>query len=414
MTGGQQGVSGGRQGVSGAGRLEQARAALRRSGYAGWLFYNVYHRDQIADAVFGIDPKTTNTRPWLALIRADGHVLTLVHDIEAGVLDHVGGTTFRYASRARFAERLARLAAPGSVLAAQCSPTVPRLATLDHGTARLLEQAGFTLRPSEELVQWTLGGLNGAQLASHDRAAHALHGITAECWQRLAAAFGAGRPVREGAVRGWMMAAFAERGLVTDHPPIVAFGAHSADPHYSPADAGAELSAGQVVQLDLWCKEPAPGSIYADISWVGVAARRPTARQRQVFDAVRSARERAVAFLAGAAAAGRTVTGSDVDITCRRELTGRGLLSAVRHRTGHSIDTDLHGSGVNLDSFEFPDQRPITEGSCFSVEPGVYFPDEFGMRTEIDVTVRGGRPAASGGPAQDALLRLSRDAAGPP
>ncbi len=393
--------------MTGAGRLQQARAAVRRSGCAGWLFYNVYHRDQIADAVFGIGPETTNTRPWLALIRADGKVLKLVHDIEAGALDHVDGTTYRYASRARFVEQLARLAERGSVLAAQCSPTVPRLATLDHGTARLLEQAGFTLRPPEELVQWTLGGLSGAQLAGHDRAAQALHRIVADSWQRLAAAFVAGRPVREGEVRDWMTAAFAERGMVTDHAPIVAFGAHSADPHYSPADAGAALAAGQVVQFDLWCKEPAAGSVYADISWIGVAARRPTARQQHVFEAVRAARERAVTFLAGAAAADRTVSGSDVDRACRQELADRGLLSAVRHRTGHSIDTDLHGSGVNLDSFEFPDERPITEGSCFSVEPGVYFPEEFGMRTEIDVTMRCGRPVASGCPAQDALLRLS-------
>lgn len=415
MTGGQPSTTGGQPGPA-AGRLDLARDAVRRSGCAGWLFYNVYHRDQIADAVFGIRPGATNTRPWLAVIRADGAVLKLVHDVEAGVLDHVGGTTCRYASRAGFIELLARLAEPGSVLAAQCSPTVPRLATLDHGAARLLEQAGFTLRPSETLVQWTLGGLSGEQLAGHDRAALALHRIVADTWRRLAAAFGAGRPVREGEVRDWIMAAFAERGLVTDHAPIVAFGAHSADPHYGPAGAGAALAAGQVVQLDLWCKEPAAGSVFADISWVGVAARRPTARQEQIFAAVRAARERAVTFLAGAADAGRTVSGSDVDRACRQELAGRGLLSAVRHRTGHSIDTDLHGSGVNLDSFEFPDERPVTEGSCFSVEPGVYFPQEFGMRTEIDVTVRGGRPVTSGGPAQEALLLLpsGADTAGTP
>ena len=398
--------------VTGRGRLELARAAVRRSGCAGWLFYNVYHRDQIADAVFGIGADTSNTRPWLALIRADGQVLKLVHEIEAGALDHVEGTTYRYASRARFAELLPCVASPGSVLAAQCSPTLPRLSTLDHGTAGLLERAGFTLQPSEDLVQWTLGSLSGAQLASHDRAAQALHRIVADSWQRLARACAAGRQVTEGEVRDGILAAFAERGLITDHAPIAAFGAHSADPHYSASGAGAVLDPGAVVQLDLWCKEPEPGAIYADISWAGVAASRPTARQRQVFEAVRAARERAVTFLAGAAAAGRTVSGSDVDRACRQELADRGLISAVRHRTGHSIDTDLHGSGVNLDSFEFPDDRPVTEGACFSVEPGVYFPDDFGMRTEIDVSIRSGRPTASGGPAQQALLTLNRPAGG--
>lgn len=393
-------------GAAGGGRLEQARAAVRRSGCAGWLFCNVYHRDQIADAVLGIGAGASNSRPWLAVVPADGPVVKLVHEIEGGVLDHVEGTTHRYASRSRFAELLGGIAPPGSVLAAQCSPTLPRLSTLDHGTARLLERAGFTLQPAENLVQWTLGGLSGAQLASHDRAAQALHDIVADSWQRIARTCAAGQAATEGAVRDGILAAFDERGMVTDHEPIVAFGAHSADPHYSAAGAGAALAAGQVVQLDLWCKEPAPEAVYADISWVGVASTEPTARQREVFGAVRAARERAVTFLADAAAAGRTVAGSDVDRACRRELADRDLLSAVRHRTGHSIDTDLHGSGVNLDSFEFPDERPVTEGACFSVEPGLYFPGEFGMRTEIDVSIRCGRPVASGGPAQEALLSL--------
>jgi len=393
-------------GPAGGGRLEQARAAVRRSGSAGWLFYNVYHRDQVADAVLGIGAGVSNSRPWLALVPADGPVVKIVHEIEGGVLDHVDGTTHRYASRSRFAELLGGIAPPGSVLAAQCSPTLPRLSTLDHGTARLLEQAGFTLQPAENLVQWTLGGLSGAQLASHDRAALALHDIVADSWQRIARACAAGQAVTEGDVRDGILAAFSERGMVTDHEPIVAFGAHSADPHYSAAGAGSALAPGQVVQLDLWCKERAPEAVYADISWVGVASTQPTARQREIFAAVRAARERAVTFLADAATAGRTVAGSDVDRACRRELADRGLLSAVRHRTGHSIDTDLHGSGVNLDSFEFPDERPVTEGACFSVEPGLYFPGEFGMRTEIDVSIRRGRPVASGGPAQEALLSL--------
>ena len=125
-------------GAAGGGRLEQARAAVRRSGCAGWLFYNVYHRDQIADAVLGIGAGASNSRPWLAVVPADGPVVKLVHEIEGGVLDHVAGTTHRYASRSRFAELLGGIAPPASVLAAQCSPTLPRLSTLDHGTARLL------------------------------------------------------------------------------------------------------------------------------------------------------------------------------------------------------------------------------------------------------------------------------------
>jgi Xaa-Pro aminopeptidase len=56
-----------------------------------------------------------------------------------------------------------------------------------------------------------------------------------------------------------------------------------------------------------------------------------------------------------------------------------------------------------MDAAEFPDSRFLLEGSCFSLEPGLYF-DGFGMRTEMDVYIKGGRPVISGGERQFALL----------
>jgi Xaa-Pro aminopeptidase len=57
------------------------------------------------------------------------------------------------------------------------------------------------------------------------------------------------------------------------------------------------------------------------------------------------------------------------------------------HRTGHSIDRDLHGSGPHLDNFETADERMLIPGIGFSVEPGVYLPGRFGIRSEINVFV---------------------------
>jgi Xaa-Pro aminopeptidase len=54
---------------------------------------------------------------------------------------------------------------------------------------------------------------------------------------------------------------------------------------------------------------------------------------------------------------------------------------------------------------EFPDSRLLLEGSCFSVEPGVYL-DEFGMRSEINVYISGGKPVVSGKNPQFELLHF--------
>jgi len=75
------------------------------------------------------------------------------------------------------------------------------------------------------------------------------------------------------------------------------------------------------------------------------------------------------------------------------------------HRTGHSIDRDLHGSGPHLDNFETADERALIPGVGFSVEPGVYLPGRFGIRSELNVSLRESGPQVTPKqPQQDLLL----------
>jgi Xaa-Pro aminopeptidase len=207
----------------------------------------------------------------------------------------------------------------------------------------------------------------------------------------------------EGDLRTLILDEMGKRGLITDHPPIVAGGMNSANPHYDFAGSGALIREGEVIQLDLWAKEAGEGAIYADISWVGVFAAAPSAPVERAFGDLVEAREGACRFIGEELQAGRRLTGAEVDRKAREILIGRRYGEALKHRTGHGIDTECHGSGVNMDSVEFPDGRPILEGSCFSLEPGIYLA-EFGLRTEIDVYIRQGAPVISGGKPQFSLL----------
>jgi Xaa-Pro dipeptidase len=74
-----------------------------------------------------------------------------------------------------------------------------------------------------------------------------------------------------------------------------------------------------------------------------------------------------------------------VDDVARRVIRDRGWGDFFVHRTGHSIDVDLHGSGPNLDNLETRDDRLLIPGVGFSVEPGIYLPDDLGIRSEVDV-----------------------------
>jgi Xaa-Pro dipeptidase len=79
------------------------------------------------------------------------------------------------------------------------------------------------------------------------------------------------------------------------------------------------------------------------------------------------------------------VFGFEVDDAAREVITSRGYGEAFIHRTGHSIDTSLHGSGPNIDNLETRDTRRIIPGVGFSIEPGIYLAGDVGFRTEIDV-----------------------------
>ena len=77
--------------------------------------------------------------------------------------------------------------------------------------------------------------------------------------------------------------------------------------------------------------------------------------------------------------------GFEVDDVCRDFLVEAGYGEFFVHRTGHSMDLELHGSGPNLDNLETRDNRLLVPGVGFSIEPGVYLPDDVGIRSEINV-----------------------------
>jgi Xaa-Pro dipeptidase len=381
--------------------------AIREAGLCGWLFYNQFHRDEISDLALGIPRATHNSRPWAYVVPAEGEPTRIVHVIEPGILEHLPGRLVRCTARDDLFAAIGGALGPGARLAAQFSTAFPVSSFLDHGTAQLIERLGIRLVPSEELIVDCLGTLDADGEASHRRAALALHAVVHAAWARIRSACAGGGAVHEADVQEWIAGLVADAGLETDGPLLVAAGEASADPHYEPVGRGRRLLPGDVVQLDLWAREPGERSVFADISWVGVLAPRPTAEQDRVFDAVVCAREAGAAALDTGLAAG--LSGADVDRAVRGCIDSLGFAAGLRHRTGHAIGTRVHGYGVNLDSVEFPDHRRLREGSCFSIEPGIYL-DRFGMRTEVDGIVRGGRLELTGGPRQQRLLDLGSGA----
>jgi Xaa-Pro dipeptidase len=198
------------------------------------------------------------------------------------------------------------------------------------------------------------------------------------------------------------------RHLVTSSPPIAAVNAHSADPHYGPSVEGsAPIRQGDLVLIDLWAKQTDPGAVYADITWTGFVGQPVPARHQEVFQIVRQARDAAVTFVQSQVRGGTFPCGWEVDDVCRQVIQDAGYGKYFVHRTGHSIGEEVHGNGANIDNLETQDARRLLPGTCFSIEPGIYLPEEFGIRSELDVYLSTHDAVVHGQPVQTEIFPIT-------
>ena len=388
--------------------LEAIQTALRDAGLDGWLFYDHHGRDPLAYSILGLPPSAHVTRRWYYLIPATGEPRKLVHRIESGRLDTLPGTKAEYSSWQELEASLAEILTGTHRLAMQYSPrnAIMYVSMVDAGTVELLRELGKEIRSSADLVSHFEAVLSDEQIASHFEAQAHIDAILAEAWQEI------GRRVRvdghtdEWAMVQWFSQALDRAGIVWDHGPNVSAGANSADSHYEPTAASSmRIQPGSFVLVDIWGRMNRPGTCFYDITWTGVVGREPTNREQTVFAAVRDARDAAIGKVSDAFARNLPIAGFEADDAARAVLDSRGFSHAFTHRTGHNIGNTLHGSGAHLDNLETHDERLLLPNTCFSVEPGAYFPGEFGVRSEIDMITRAGSAKVSGRLQQE-LVRI--------
>ena len=388
--------------------LEAIQTALRDAGLDGWLFYDHHGRDPLAYSILGLPPSAHVTRRWYYLIPATGEPKKLVHRIESGRLDSLPGAKAEYSSWQELEASLAAMLTGTRRLAMQYSPrnTIMYVSMVDAGTVELLRELGKEIVSSADLVSHFEAVLTDEQIASHFEAQTAIDDILAEAWQEI------GRRVRvdghtdEWAMVQWFSEALDRAGIVWDHGPNVSAGANSADSHYEPTAASSQrIQPGSFVLVDIWGRMNRPGTCFYDITWTGVVGREPTNREQTVFAAVRDARDAAIGKVSDAFARNLPIAGFEADDAARAVLDSRGFGHAFTHRTGHNIGNTLHGSGAHLDNLETHDERLLLPNTCFSVEPGAYFPGEFGVRSEIDMITRAGSAKVSGRLQQE-LVRI--------
>jgi Xaa-Pro dipeptidase len=369
--------------------LPAIQSALRERNIDAWLFYDHHHRDPIAYRVLGLPSGLMVTRRWFYLIPAQGDPVKLVHKVEAGHLDTIPGKKHQYSGWQELFECLKSMLASHRDVAMQYSPNniVFYVSLVDGGTIDLVRGLGKNVVSSADLVAQFEATWSEEQIKSHFAARDAIDSITAGAFKEIGSRARNGG-TSEHQMQQWFMEAFKREKLVTDDPPIVAVNGNSGNPHYEPrAEHPVAIRQGDFVLLDVWAKKNLPDAVYYDITWTGFVGSAPSGRMQEVFSIVRDARDAGVEAVCDAIRAGRHIAGWEVDRATRGVIQKAGYGDYFIHRTGHSIGTDVHANGANMDDLEIHDERQILPNSCFSIEPGIYLP-EFGVRSEVNVLVR--------------------------
>jgi Xaa-Pro aminopeptidase len=391
-----------------AATIDQVRGELRARGLDGWLLFNFRGGNDVASKMLGIPALT---RRYFVYLPVKGDPVAVTHRIEQQPWSTWTGGNVQYSSWRELDAALARVLRGSPKVAMEYAEGdgVPYVDKTPAGVLELVRNTGATVASSGDLVstfysRWTAEGE-----ASHRRAAQAVYEVAHSAFRRIVQVVREGGRVTEWDARSWIADDFARRGLRVGADSDVAVNANAANPHYAAsAESHAEIREGDLVLIDLWGKE-SDDAVYADQTWMGFMGEEVPERLAEIFGVLAGARDAAVRHVIDRSAAGEAVRGFEVDDVARGVIERGGYGEYFIHRTGHSIDRELHGSGPNIDNLETKDTRTLIRGVGFSIEPGIYIPGEHGFRTELDMYMGANGPEVTTPNPQRAIYPLFRE-----
>lgn len=389
--------------------LACVQTAIEELGFDGWLLYDFRGLNVLARRIVGLPPDQLLSRRWFYYVPARGEPKKLVHRIEPHALDHLPGKTIVYLKWQELEAGVGELLTGARRVALEYVPrnANPYVSRVDGGTVELVKSWGVEAASSGDLVQRFEACWDDDQWAMHLEAARHTRSAFDAAFAFIAERIRTQGTVHELEVQRRIMDHFAAHNLVTDHPPIVGVGPHSADPHYAPQPGpDGVIRENDFVLIDLWAKLNRPQAVYSDLTWTCFVGREVPTKYEEIFQIVARGRDAAINRVRLAFAAKEPLQGWQVDRAARDVIEQAGYGPYFCHRTGHSIGQETHGNGANMDDLETHEERRVLPQTCFSIEPGIYLKD-FGIRSEVNVFVdASGAVHVTGGDPQTAVVPL--------
>lgn len=334
----------------------------------GWLIIDKKGNNPIFERFFPNKPWTT--RPILLFDDLQGRQELIVYKIEEEVIHHLHKLPFRSVATTKELEELLKNRYKARTLLVDTH-------IVDHETCEWLKSLGITIKPSLDEIQFRFRPTEKGR-GLHWIANQKLEMIIEEIKEYLVKK----RLRSEQKILNYILKRFLELGLETLHPPIVAVNQNSSLPHYSALDGiDTPIKPHDLLLIDLFAKEKDAEAVYADRTFMFLIGRKANNKEERALNAIIEARDKAYQALSF------NKSGSEIDQISREVLINAGFEKNILHRLGHSIDQELHGVSMNLDSIEVQEKRKPIEGLCLSIEPALYFPNEFGIRIETNLLI---------------------------
>jgi len=390
--------------------IRKIQEALREEKIDGWLFFNFRGSNVFATRLLSLPSHIMQTRRYFYFIPAEGVPQKLVHNIEQWNLDTLPGEKTLYVSWQSLREGVKKIVGGAKKIAMEYSAmnNIPYVSTVDAGTIELVRGQGVEVVSSANLVSRFEATWDDEQTADNVVTANHLRQIVDLAFGFIKQRILSNTPITEYDVQQFMLSEFTRRGIRSDSDPNCSVNANSANPHYEPTrEVHSIIRKGDFVLLDLWAKADKPRAVYADITWTGYVGETVPGEFTAIFDIVKGGRDAALRFVQEAFASGREIYGYQIDDAARTHFTKQGYDQYFVHRTGHSIGEEVHGNGANIDNLETRDERTIIPATSFSIEPGIYLPGKFGVRSEIDVVISKDRKViVTGLPMQERVVAI--------
>jgi Xaa-Pro dipeptidase len=367
--------------------VDNAQKFMDSHDIDGWLLYDYHGMNPIFWETVG---QISNvTRPCWLWIPKNGRPKLIVSYVDQNRFENLGIETNFWVSRSDMIEILSKMLSKSSSIAMEYSPMgeLPRVSKIDGGTLELVKSIGVEIVSSGDLLQYATQRWDNYALNSHLDAAGKLTKIVKQAFNYVGENINSNPTEFE--LSEFIRNRFKEEGLESPDGPVVAVNEHAADPHFDPTyDLSVPIRENDWILIDLWARN-IPGdskeTMYSDITWTAFVGEKVPTKHKEVFEAVIGGRDAAVSLIEQSYIEKRQLQGWEIDKISREFINSKGYGEYFSHRLGHSLGREVHSNAINLDGWETNDTRHFLPNIGVTIEPGIYLPGKFGVRSEINV-----------------------------